>query len=248
MNHTFVQSFCASVLLLVGSCDTAEEGQASGAACLPANDAPPSDQPIIALNRPEDQKLVNVDTEIVTWKGREALRVTDVAPPETGDGGRLVILTKVELRDGTIELDLTGDIGPNAIPEARGFVGVAFHVASAGTAFECFYLRPANGRADDQVRRNHSAQYISVPDFPFFRLREEFPEMYESYVDLIPGEWTRVKIEVSGTTARLFVHGAAQPTLIVHDLKLGEGAGSVALWVGPGTVAHFADLRVTASK
>jgi hypothetical protein len=41
------------------------------------------------------------------------------------------------------------------------------------------------------------------------------------------------------------VHGNAQPTLIVNDLKTGAGGqGGVALWIGPGTVAHFRDLKV----
>jgi hypothetical protein len=103
------------------------------------------------------------------------------------------------------------------------------------------YERPA----DDQVRRNHSVQYTSHPDFPWQRLRKEFPERYESYVDLEPGAWTKVKVELDGTKARLFVHGAAQATLIVNDLKLGEREGGVALWLGPGTDGHFANVRVT---
>ncbi len=69
--------------------------------------------------------------------------------------------------------------------------------------------------------------------------------MYESYVDLVPGEWTKVKIEVRGAHARLFVHGAEQPTLIVRDLKTGPGArGSIALWTDDGTVAHFRNVTV----
>jgi hypothetical protein len=43
---------------------------------------------------------------------------------------------------------------------------------------------------------------------------------------------------------RLFVHGAEQPALIVKDLKLGVSEGAVALWIGPGTEAHFSGLRV----
>jgi hypothetical protein len=108
----------------------------------------------------------------------------------------------------------------------------------------CFYLRPTIGRADVQLRRNHTTQYISQPDHPWHRLRKENPGLYESYVDLVPGEWTRVKIVVSGTTARLYVHGAEQPSLIVNDLKLEASEGAVALWIGPGTEAHFANLRV----
>lgn len=156
-----------------------------------------------------------------------------------------MILTATNFADGVIEVDLAGRPGSGAVEAARGFVGVAFRVAADVSRFECFYLRPTNGRAEDQVRRNHSAQYISFPEFPWQRLRKQFPEMYESYVDLAPGEWTKVKIEARGRKARLFVHGAAQPSLIVNDLKLGETSGAVGLWIGPGTEAHFANLRVT---
>jgi hypothetical protein len=203
----------------------------------------------VALDTPADLKLRNVKVEQATHKGRKALRVTDAAPANVGDGDRLAILTNTDFQDGVIEVDLSGELAPGAGEGARGFVGVAFRVApneSGGASkFECFYLRPTNGRADDQTRRNHSAQYISFPDFPWQRLRKEFPEQYESYVDLVPGEWTKVKIEVIGVRARLYVHGAAQPTLLVNDLKLGASKGAVALWVGPGTLAHYADLRLS---
>lgn len=193
----------------------------------------------------KDQKPRNVKVESAEHKGRKALRVTDDAPATAGDGDRLLILTATDFSDGIIELDLSGQVMPNAGDGARGFVGVAFRIANDAARFECFYLRPTNGRAEDQVRRNHSAQYISHPDFPWQKLRKEFPEKYESYVDLVPGEWTKVKIEVRGTKARLFVHGASQPVLIVNDLKLGESKGTIGLWVGPGTVAHFSNLRIT---
>ena len=129
----------------------------------------------------------------------------------------------------------------------RGFVGIAFRLEELErTEYECFYLRPTNGRADDQERRNHSVQYVSHPDYPWYRLRRETPSRYESYVDLQPGAWTRVKIVVSGATARLFVHGNEQPTLIVNDLKMGADAvGAVALWIEGSTVAHFRDLTIT---
>ena len=64
-------------------------------------------------------------------------------------------------------------------------------------------------------------------------------------MDLEPGVWTKVRIVVNGTKARLYVHGAAQPSLIVNDLKLGPTKGAIGLWVGPGTDGYFANLRVT---
>jgi hypothetical protein len=51
---------------------------------------------------------------------------------------------------------------------------------------------------------------------------------------------------VRGNKARLFVNGQPQPTLIVNDVKTGEqGRGLIALWIDPGTIAHFRNLRVT---
>jgi hypothetical protein len=189
-----------------------------------------------------------VKVEQVTYKGKPAIRVTDAGSPQAeGNEDRVaVLLAKSSFRDGTIEAEVAGEPGPGAFEAARGFVGVAFRIAPDVASFECFYLRPTNGRADDQVRRNHSVQYISFPEFPWHRLRKEFPEKYETYADLIPGEWTKIRIEVKGDKSRLFVNGVEQPTLIVNDLKLGGGAaGSIGLWIGPGTVAHFANLRVS---
>lgn len=210
-------------------------------ACLAAAAAAQSQT--IPLDSLDGIQLRNVKAEPVSFKGRQALRVTGAAAGE-GAEDRLAILPKTQIQDGTIEIDLAGEPGAGAAQAARGFVGVAFRIAPDVSRFECFYLRPTNGRAEDQVRRNHSAQYFSFPDFPWHRLRKEEPERYETYVDLVPGEWTKVKIEVRDDRARLYVHGAAQPTLLVNDLKLEGAKGAVGLWIGPGTVAHFSNLRI----
>ena len=199
----------------------------------------------ISLDTPEQLKLVNVKAETVNFKGRKALRVRDAAPAGAGDEGRLVVLPKIDFQDGIIDVDLAGEPGPGAPEGARGFVGIAFRVAADESRFECIYLRPTNGRAEDQVRRNHSVQYISIPGFPWPLLRKQFPEKYETYVDLVPAEWTKVKIEVRGEKARLYVNGAEQPTLLVNDLKQGQSKGSIALWIGTGTLAHFSNLRIS---
>lgn len=157
----------------------------------------------------------------------------------------MAIVRGTSLLDGTIQVSLTGDTAPDAPPSLRGFVGIAFRVARDGAQYECFYVRPKNGRSDDQLQRNHSTQYISVPGFPWNKLRTEQPGKYESYVDLVPGDWTKISIRVSGSRAELYVNGSAQPVLIVNDLKQQPVAGPVALWVGAGTIAHFADLRVS---
>lgn len=187
----------------------------------------------------------NVVIKPDVYKTKRSVSVTD-SNPQLDTELRLVKLADSAFHNGTIEVELAGEPMKNSGEGARGFVGVAFRIDQSNSKFECIYLRPTNGRADDQVRRNHSVQYISYPDYPWYKLREEFPKKYETYVDLEPGKWTKVKIEVKGSTAKLFVHGATQPTLIVSDLKHGDKlAGSIGLWIGPGTDAHFRNLVVT---
>ena len=187
---------------------------------------------------------VGVKVEPTEYRGRKALRVTESTAEPTGG---IVVVDGTTFRNGTIELEVAGVPGKGASAGARGFVGVAFRVQPDSKRYEAFYLRPTNGRAEDQLRRNHSAQYVSEPEFPWHRLRKENPGVYESYVDLEPGAWTRVRVVVDGVKARLFVHEAAQPALIVNDLKLGDVSGGVALWSGSGTEAWFSSLRVTPS-
>src|SRR5947208_2617730 len=103
-------------------------------------------------------QLVNVRAEAATFKGKTGIHVTPAA--DSGDKEMLAILTGTAFQDGAIEVDLAGAPGPGAAAGARGFIGVAFHIVGAGDKFELFYLRPTNGRADDQLRRNHSTQYV----------------------------------------------------------------------------------------
>jgi hypothetical protein len=183
-----------------------------------------------------------LDAAVVSYQGKPATHLTDRGG---GGGGGLAPIRGSAFQDGSIEVELAGTPAAGAFAGARGFVGIAFRVQSGASKYEVIYLRPANGRADDMARRNHSTQYVSEPDWPWDRLRKESPGVYESYVDLEAGAWTKYKIVVKGTRAELYVHQSAQPCLIVKDLKLGDAAGSVALWIGPGTDAYFTDLKVT---
>ena len=184
----------------------------------------------------------NVSIAPTNYKGRSAIQL--IAKPDAANGTSYALVKDASFRDGVIEVDLAGQPAAGAAAAARGFIGIAFRI-QPDVRYEYIYLRPTNGRADDQVRRNHSTQYSSYPDFDFARSRQEAPEKYESYADLQPGVWTKYKIEVEGRKARLYVHGAEQPCLIVNDLKLDPQNGGVALWVGPGTEGYFANLKIT---
>jgi hypothetical protein len=189
---------------------------------------------------PDQLTAHNVKVESVEYRGKRAVKIVEDGSVQNGEA--YAIVKGPEFRNGSIEVELAGRPADKAGEGARGFIGIAFRVRDG--KFEYIYLRPTNGRADDQVRRNHSTQYGAHPDFDFARSRKEAPEKYESYVDLEPGAWTRYRIEIEGTKARLFVHGAAQPCLIVNDLKLGDSSGAVALWIGPGTEGYFTGLTI----
>ena len=190
-------------------------------------------------------EAVNTDLRAVQHKGRAALQLLPLAGKEQSDEDMLAIVPGASFKDGTIELEVAGAPRADAKPAMRGFIGIAFRVQGKGEKFECFYLRPANGRAGNQLQRNHSLQYISSPEYGWKRLRTEHPGEYESYADLAAGEWTKLKIVVSGTKAQLFVNGASQPALIVNDLKLGPSQGAIALWSHTSTDGYFANLKVT---
>jgi hypothetical protein len=195
--------------------------------------------------------LIDAVAEPVTHQGRKGVRLTMSEEalrrmgPDSAEINPLAVIQDLEFTNGVIEAEIAGAPGPAAFEGARGFVGIAFRMQKDTKTYDAFYLRPTNGRAEDQERRNRSTQYISHPAWPWFRLRKETPAKYEAYVDLEPGVWTKIKIEVRGAQARLYVHDQPQPTLIVNDVKSGaQGTGAVALWAGPGTIAHFRNLTI----
>lgn len=190
-------------------------------------------------------EAINGTAELVEHDGRRAVHLVTSPDKRSSDVHLLALAAGSNLTDGTIQVDVAGSPFPD-IDGARGFIGIAFHVEPHGSHFECLYLRPTNGRAEDQLRRNHSTQYISYPDFPWQKLRESSPGVYESYADIQAGVWTRLKVVVKGKTAKLYVNQGDQPSLIVNDLKLGEIGGQVALWSHASTDAYFSRLEVGA--
>jgi hypothetical protein len=195
------------------------------------------------LDSTDGLQPVNGTVEVTRYRGRKAVHLVPLPGHENSDQSMFAILSTLDRKDGTIEVDVAGAPRAGSAPNMRGFIGIAFRVQSEAGS-ELFYLRPTNARMDDQLVRNHSVQYVSDPDFSWQRLRKESPGVYEAYADLEAGAWTKMRIEVSGTKARLFVNGAAQPCLIVNDLKRGESRGHIALWAHSTTEAYFSNLKV----
>jgi len=178
-------------------------------------------------------------------EGKETIRVTKDPKVTAVDEATFAKLNDSDFKNGIIEVKVLSKLLEDAPDFARGFIGIAFRINESNSTFECIYIRPTNGRAEDQLRRNRSTQYFSYSDFKFDRLRKESPGIYESYADMGLNEWITIKIEVRDEKAKLYLNGQKHPVLIVNDLKHGANAsGAVGLWVDVGTEGHFTDLRI----
>jgi len=177
------------------------------------------------------------------------VRVVKDPAVKEADEPTFVRIKNTNFKNGIIEVEVLSRLLPTASPTDRGFIGLAFRINDTNSKFESIYIRPTNGRAEDQVRRNHSIQYFSYPDYKYERLRKEDPEKYETYADMGLNEWIRMKIEIKGTQAKLFLNKDKQPSLIVNDLKHGADiSGAIGLFVDVGTEGYFRNLKITPSN
>jgi hypothetical protein len=187
----------------------------------------------------------NVKAGAVEYLGRKAVRLAVDSPNNPGAG--FAVLPGTDFQDGTIEADLAVKITTPPGVRMPGFTGIAFRVKPDGSEYEVFYLRPRNALADDQAMRNHAVQYGAEPDSGWYRLRREWPFVYESYADIQPETWIHVRIEVAGRAARLYLNGSSQPALVVDGLKSPNLHGGIALWGYSNEESYFSNVRVTPS-
>jgi hypothetical protein len=192
---------------------------------------------------------VNVKAAVAEYKGRKAVLITrDATKPGEKFKGGFALLKGVDFQDGTIEGEIALKItAPPGAPRMPGFVGIAFRARPDASRYELFYLRPGNSTSEDQAMRNHSVQYTSEPDNGWYKLRRQWPWVYEAWAELKTETWTKVKIEVNGRSAKLFVNGSEQPSLVVDGLKGEDLRGGIALWGYPEEEAYFSNFHVVNS-
>ena len=184
--------------------------------------------------------------ENVDFDGTEVLRVTKDPKIEAFDEPTYARLVGTNFKNGTIEVKVLSRLLPDAPEFARGFLGIAFRIDENNERFESLYIRPTNGRNENQLRRNRSTQYFSFPDYKFDRFRAESPGEYESYADMDLDEWIDLKVKVGGEHAELYVNNSKYPVLVVNDLKHGpDKKGAIGLWVEEGTEGFFKDLKIS---
>jgi hypothetical protein len=186
-----------------------------------------------------------VDMSLEKLDGEEVLRVIKDSTVQEVDEPTFVKIKNLNFENGTIEVKVLSRLLKTAPDYARGFIGLAFRVNDDNTAYESIYVRPTNGRADNQFRRNHTVQYYAYPDYKFDRLRKESNGEFETYADLGLNEWISIRIEVKGKEAKLYLNNQKSASFVVSEMKGSTTKGGIGLWVDIGTEGYFKDLKIT---
>lgn len=151
----------------------------------------------------------------------------------------IIWLVDMDFSTGAIDVDLKGKDFFQ-----RSFLGIAFHGVDT-TTYDAIYFRPFNFRATDTARKIHAVQYISMPDYPWSRLRKEQNGHFEKGIDPPPAanDWFHAKIVVGKEMIRVFVNHASIPSLEVKLLNKRTN-GLIGLW-DDGLNGDFANLQIT---
>jgi hypothetical protein len=145
-----------------------------------------------------------------------------------------------DFAEGTLDLDLRG-----ANKLQQSFVGLALRGLDA-TTYDVIYFRPFNFQNTETGRRARAVQYVSLPRFPWEKLRADFPGKYESSVHPVPDPdgWFHARIVVADRKISVFVDDATSPSLVVDELSDRRG-GMLGLWVGNDSEGAFANFKFT---
>ncbi len=135
-------------------------------------------------------------------------------------------LKDVEFENGVIEFDV-------AIPSdrVRSYPGITFRARPGGN-WERIYIRPHRSALYGDV-----LQYVAA--FGGVDSWQLYSGPGATAPAVIPvNEWIHVRVEVSGTQARVFLGGAAQPALTIPRLKHGRSKGQLGM-MGPTDGSAF---------
>jgi hypothetical protein len=205
-------------------------------------------------------ELHNVTGSIVKFEGKKALKIErdlqalpfDVnnieATVDEPHYARLIGLEDFE--NGTIEVKMYSQLqDPLPYPGVAGFIGIYFRIKEDDSAFEGIYLRPRVGRSTKQFARNRAVQYISYPHAKFDTLRKSYaPGTYEGSAPVALNEWIKMRIEVNGETAEMFINDMKYSSFIVEKMLGKHKVGGVGLYVDIGTIGYFKDLKIIKRK
>ncbi|MEW6364907.1 MAG: hypothetical protein AB1714_09735 [Acidobacteriota bacterium] len=132
-------------------------------------------------------------------------------------------LKALEFENGVIEVDV-------AVTGARSYPGILFRTQPGGH-WERFYIRPHRAGCVPPSLYTDVLQYVPAWNgVDSWQLHTGAGRTAGFTIPL--NQWVRVRLEVSGTQARVFVGESAQPALLINDLQHGGSKGGIGL-MGP---------------
>lgn len=171
----------------------------------------------ISWSNPKSWVVYNRQLEVVNRKDRKAIRLV----PGENDG--CVFLQNFEFQDGVIKVDI-------ANPHLCGLI---FRVKN-GESFEGFMFRQRN--------RHAIIRYFSPPNLEWNSVLESNQKV--DSVQVAAKDWYRIRLEVYGETASVYVGDTAQPVLVIKELQKGITVGTIGLWSAHDTEMIFKNLHV----
>lgn len=139
------------------------------------------------------------------------------------------ILRDAGFQDGVVDVDV-------AVTGAPGYPGLLFRMQS-GDEYERVYLRPHRaGRYPDAI--HYAPSFHGITGWQLY-----FGEGHTAGVQLPPGQWIHLRLELCGTQARLFVGDLSAPALIMDHLVREPLRGAIALMSAPDGSSYFSDFR-----
>lgn len=154
-----------------------------------------------------------------------------------GDG--VAWIRNANFTTGIIEFDAKGkDV------VQQSFIGIAFY-AKNDSSFDIIYFRPFNFRSADTIRKSHSVQYVCMPKYDWYYLRETYTGKYENELTqtIEPTSWFHAKIVVAKNSIEVYVNGDNKPSLNVQPLA-DYSKGNVGFWVGNNSDGDFSNITI----
>ena len=185
------------------------------------------------LSKTTNFSVINRQITVLNEQGKNAVHL-DAKP---GDG--VAWINNITFEKGIIEFDVKGK---NVLQQS--FVGIAFHGLNDST-FDAIYFRPFNFQSPDVSRKNHSVQYVSLPQFDWSALREKYPGKYEHSLlkALNPEGWFHAKVVVDATNIAVYVNDDKEPSLVVKPIS-NHTTGKIGFWVGNNSDGDFSNLTI----
>jgi hypothetical protein len=164
----------------------------------------------------ESDRWVMANAKIVEHLGRTSLMGT-------------AYLKETDFENGVIEVDVavTGD---------RSYPGLVFRMQSP-LNYERFYIRPHRAPYyPDALQYTHVISGVAS-----WQLCQG--EGFTALAEIPKNKWIHLKMEISGTQARVYLDNMDHPALVIPHLKHGKSKGTIGLMGPLDKTAFFSNFR-----